>query len=564
MRLSTLHGTSRWHSARRGSAIVGSLTALLLVCSLGSAILALGMQSARRGRLDVLRTRALGLADAGAEKAVAYLRTVAPDGSNNGSWRTNGRTEVIDTRSDFTMIVTNGTGPNSGKVVVTSVGRVSDGELSIRRGVRLVLKISEEDISVWNNAIFGGVGQTGKSINGNVVIRGGVHLLGDGESFTDLDLDGKWDAEETFTDSNHNGTYDAGEAFVDTDGDGNRDTAEPFDDVNGNGSREPALTVTDLGSDLGGTSNIGNNYSGMSASLRSLLPNPPSATYQGETVDTLNAKLRVKHGRVNIQGSATVGDPDLTGGSPAVKEPMDGVYVSDGFVGSPGENGVYSDNGAKTQYELGDISGFPTLTSPVTKNGMYYSSYMNYLSAAGMHVAGPLTLQPGTAFSQTDGAGNLLMMDTQGNITINGIIYVNGDIRISRNGGNRDTPYSGRGTLVSTGNIYLSTNLIPAAPTFPTTQAMGFIARHRLELATQGGDSQLQLAGAFYAQEQVVSAKQNEIAGTFVSSYFSLLNVPRIYQVPLLTTNLPPGMPGSDSMIIKTVRVDSWREVNPP
>jgi hypothetical protein len=545
----------------RGSVLVSALTVLVLVFVLGSGILSLGMQSARRGRLDAMRTRALGLAEAGADKALAYLRTVAPDTTNDGSWRTTGLTEAIDGNSDYTMVVANGTGPNAGKVVVTSTGRVTEGESTIRRSVRVVVKLTEEDISIWNNAIFGGVGQTGKSINGNVVIRGGVHLLGDGEGYTDSDGDGHWDAKESYTDSNHNGAYTIGEPYTDTDHDGHRDDVEPFDDVNGNDTRDPALTVTDLSSELGGSSNIGNNYSGMSSSLRGLIPNPPTTAFQGETVQTLNAKLRVKHGRVNLQGTATVGDAQQTAGSPAVKEPMDGAYVSDGFTGNPGESAVYADNGTKAKYDLGDISAFPKLTSPVTKGGVYYTTYMNYLSAAGMHVTGPLTLKIGTAFSQSDGNGNVLMMDTAGNITIQGIVYVDGDIRVERDGGNRDTPYSGRGTLVSTGNIYLSTNIIPNAPTFPTTHAMGFIARHRLELATQGGDSQLQLAGAFYAQEQVVSAKQNEIAGTFVSSYYSMENVPHMYQVPLLTRNLPPGMPGSDPLVIKTVRVDSWREV---
>ena len=77
------------------------------------------------------------------------------------------------------------------------------------------------------------------------------------------------------------------------------------------------------------------------------------------------------------------------------------------------------------------------------------------------------------------------------------------------------------------------------------------------------GDSQLTMAGAFYAQEQVVSQKQNELAGTFVSSYYSMQNVPHMYQVPTLTDNLPPGMPGATPLWIVTTRVISWREIAP-
>ena len=71
----------------------------------------------------------------------------------------------------------------------------------------------------------------------------------------------------------------------------------------------------------------------------------------------------------------------------------------------------------------------------------------------------------------------------------------------------------------------------------------------------------MQLAGAYYAQENITSAKQNELAGTFVSSYFSMTNVPHMYQIPALVDHLPPGMPGNQIILIKTIRIDSWREV---
>jgi hypothetical protein len=551
--------------APRGSALIASITVLMAIFIVGSAILSMSMQAMRRGRYDSMRTLALALAEAGAEKAVYYLRTVAPDGTTTGKWRTAGLNETVSGQGDYTLVVQDGTGANAGKTVITSIGHTggsSTGES--RRAVRVVLKLDREDISIWNNAIFGGVGQSGKSINGNVVIRGSVHLLGDGEEFTDLDNDHHWDAGEPFTDTNHNGVYDLGEPYTDQDGDGHRDGREPFDDVNGNGTRDPALTVTDLSSEFGGSSNIGNNYTGMPSSLRNLIPNPPTIAFQGETVDTLNAKLRVKHGRVDINGAATVGDPQAPGGSPMVKETMDGSFVSDGFGGNQGANQVYADNGTSAGYDLKDVVHFPTLTAPTVKNGTSYSSYMGYLQAAGLNITGPITLKPGVAYGPvSDGRGNLLAVDTSGNITIRGIVYVTGDIRLDRNGGNKTMTYSGRGSLVSTGNVYISSSITPATPTFPTVHGLGVIARHRIELATQGGDSQLSLAGAFYAQEQIISAKQNELAGTFVTSYFSMSNVPHMYQVPSLPDNLPPGMPGSDHIWIKTIRTDSWREVSP-
>jgi Tfp pilus assembly protein PilX len=566
-------------SGRRGGALVTAMSGLLVLFISGSAILGLSLQAMRRGRLDDLRSRALALADAGVEQAIHYLRTTAPDGTTSGTWRTAGRTETIAGQGDYTMVVEDGTGENSGKIIITSTGRATnDGDsssvtttadtgvvpLELRRAVRVAIKLEREDISVWNNAIFGGVGQSGRSIQGNVRIRGSVHLLGDGEPFTDADGDQRWDSGESYTDSNRNGVYNLGEPYTDTDGDGHRDPREDWDDVNGNGTRDPALTVTDLSSDFSGDANIGNNYDGMPGELRAVLPDPPTTTHLGESVETLNAKLRVKHGRVDISGSATVGAVQATGGSPRIKETMDGTYVSDGFGGSKGSTQVYSDNGTSIGYKLGNLAEMPTLTEPTVQNGVSYSTYMDYLRTNGLVISGGLELKPGESYGPvSDGAGNYLAVDSAGNITIRGIVYVEGDVEIKRNGGSKSMTYSGRGTFVSTDSVSISCDMLPSSPTFPVNHALGVIARRKIELATGGGDSQLKLTGAFYAQEQIISQKQNELAGTFVTSYFSMQNVPHMYQVPVLPDNLPPGMPGAGRIWIKTIRVDSWREVRP-
>jgi hypothetical protein len=152
-------------------------------------------------------------------------------------------------------------------------------------------------------------------------------------------------------------------------------------------------------------------------------------------------------------------------------------------------------------------------------------------------------------------------VDVNGNIVCRGIIYVNGDFNINRDGGDREMRYVGRGTVVATNNISVNASCYPSSSSFPVNHAMGFIARRRIELGTGGGAANLKLAGAYYAQEQIVSQKQNELLGTFLSSYFSMQNVPHMYQIPSLPDYLPPGMPGSDRIWIKTVRLDSWREI---
>lgn len=76
---------------------------------------------------------------------------------------------------------------------------------------------------------------------------------------------------------------------------------------------------------------------------------------------------------------------------------------------------------------------------------------------------------------------------------------------------------------------------------------------------TGNGSAQLKMAGAFYAMGTIVSRKQNQIAGTFVGSYFDMgTNVPNIYQVPSLVYNMPPAMPGDNNIF--ALRTRSWRE----
>ena len=61
-------------------------------------------------------------------------------------------------------------------------------------------------------------------------------------------------------------------------------------------------------------------------------------------------------------------------------------------------------------------------------------------------------------------------------------------------------------------------------------------------------EAQIDVMGAFYAENQVIVQKQTDIIGTIVSNYFNMgTNVPAIFQVPELSSNLPPGMIGADA-----------------
>jgi hypothetical protein len=137
------------------------------------------------------------------------------------------------------------------------------------------------------------------------------------------------------------------------------------------------------------------------------------------------------------------------------------------------------------------------------------------------------------------------------------MVKVNGSLALDMD--NADLRYQGKGTMYATQDIYVGSNLLPAAGLqFPTQTVLGLVAGRNMGLATGAGDSQLSLAGAFYAQGTIVSKKQNQILGTFVANYFDMgTNVPNIYQVPALRKNLPPGMPGDQPYV--TLKIKSWR-----
>ncbi|MDI6829496.1 MAG: hypothetical protein QME62_13550, partial [Armatimonadota bacterium] len=420
------------------------------------------------------------------------------------------------------------------------------------------VRVKIRSVGVWDNAIFAGVGQSGKGINGNVDIRGSVHILGEGDPYSDLNGNGNWDSAESFTDSNGNGKYDAGEPFTDTDGNGIWSDAEPFQDSNLNGVYDPPLTVTDLASDISGDAYIGNNYAGMPVLLQSKIPPLVPEPVAGEMVYTLNAEVRVKHGRINISGSATVGSPNVFGNS--IKETIDGTYVSDGWGGTKGAASVYSDNGSNQRYDLGDRVSFPSLLDPYNDpdTGISYTTYADYLRSKALTV--PISKIDATVpqFSYSDGVNSISWNPTTKQLNISGIIRFSGDLDLSIKGG--VVNFSGKGTLFVENDIRVHGNVLPAG-IFPTTSALGCIAGRDIGFATGSGEAQLYAAGAWFAQRKIASAKQSQFAGTYVANYFDMgTNVPNIYQVPELSRNLPPGMPGGDDRIV-AAQVLSWRHL---
>ena len=543
--------------ADSGSALIVSLIVMFMIAMLGISYLTYASTNLMRADRDNRRLTAFYLADAGVEYQLAAISTeLEATGGDMTSSTLNSSSILNGLRPGATGTITvTADTASTGAIVSTATYR------GMTETIRVLVKL--KGFGIWDNAIFAGVGQSGRGINGNVDIRGSVHILGEGDPYTDLNGNGRRDLAEAYTDTNHNGKYDSGEPFVDTDGNRSWSPTEPYRDDNFNGQYDPPLTATDMASDLSGGANIGNNYTGIDSTWLSgnKIPALVRQDVNGETVDTLKSELRVKHGKVNISGSAQVGDNNVTGNT--TKETVDGTYVTDGYGGNKGTTSVYSDNGTTQGYDLGDKVSFPSLLEPYVdkKDGnKHYATYEDYLIAKSLTVTETSLITSSTSFTHTsaDGANSISWNKSTGVLTIKGIMRFPGNFDISENG--TTIKYAGKGTLFVQGNIYVHGNVMPNT-TFPTVDALGVVSKGSIELATGSGESQLQVMGAWFAQVKIASAKQSHFAGTYVANYFDMgTNVPKIFQIPKLSSNLPPGMPGSDSRIV-TARAPSWRHM---
>lgn len=366
----------------------------------------------------------------------------------------------------------------------------------VERTVQIKAKI--RNYGPWGAAIFAGSGASGSAINGNVDIRGSVLILGTG------------------------------------------------------------LTSENFAVDMGGSSNIGNNYEGIPDLLSSKIPASPATVFGEEAVYSLDTEVRVKRGKVGLTGNAKIGSPNLADND--YKETVDGVYIPDGYGGSQGADSVYSDNGTQNPYDLDDKVQFPSLSASYTDpdTGTEYSSYQAYLQSKALSISINNISNDTEDFELSDIKGNSISWTkSTGRLVANGIIYVTGDLDIGKK--NYGVTYSGKATLIATEDISIHADLLSNG-TFPTTDSLGLIAANDLNIATGSGESQVNAIGAFYAGGQIVSDKQNKIAGSFVSNYFNMGDqVPSIYQVPVLSNNLPPGMIGPTPVYIITT--SEWKEL---
>ncbi|MFC1709110.1 hypothetical protein ACFL2J_03500 [Candidatus Omnitrophota bacterium] len=376
---------------------------------------------------------------------------------------------------------------------VRSTARVADTEKTIQSYIKAA------NFNIWNNAIFAGAGASGAMINGNVDIRGSVHILG-----------------------NNLGPFDY--AF-----------------------------------DMSGSAIVGNNYEGISSDLLTRIPSCPTTVFNGETIEFLDATVRVKHGLAGLSGSGVLGGLDSVGDS--YKETLEGVYITDGYGGNQGAGNVYSDNGTEHAYDLEDAIEFPSLSDPYGG----YDTYMDYLRDNALVISDSAQLnelaniQPDSNFAYTDAGGKgSISMDGNGNLAIDGIVYIDngGDFNFKWVALSNTINYTGRGSVVATGDVNIKTNLYTSGNNSFPANVMGIMTPNDITFET----SQLEAMGAFFAEGVIKCTKQTNVAGAFVSNYFDMgSQVPAIYQIPALADNLPPGMISKESIwIIITV---AWQEL---
>jgi hypothetical protein len=504
--LSRLNKSLRILKNEKGSMLIISYFVIIILLGIGVTYMLASMNeslAAERERLSAVALSAVAfhIAEAGVERGLSDMRL---DFANGGSW-TDGTINGYPIANDgayhdfsYSPVVLNGGSYtvqcklDANGAWVKSVGTTSGATHTIEAYAKIV------DLSPWNNAIFAGAGASGSMINGNVDIRGSVHILGTG------------------------------------------------------------LNAGDLALNMGGTAQlVGNNYAGLSATLLAKVPALPTVVHNGETVTTLNGILRVKKGIVGVSGTATVGEPNITGNG--MKESVDAAYVTNGYGGNQGVNNVYSDNGTNNGYDLGDAVTFPSLNTAYPG----YASYKDYLkakalvisSAADLAKLNNITPTSSFAFSNTvGGVTNSITMDGNGNMTVSGIVYVdnNGSLNLNKAGSNKTINYTGKGSLLVTGNVGINVNLMTAGNASFPNNIVGIMTPNIIDF----NEANINVMGVFYAENKITAQKQTTIMGTIVSNYFDMgTNVPAIFQVPATLNSMPPGMIGTST---KWYSVVAW------
>lgn len=489
----------------RGVILPLTLMLTVILVLVGAELLLRGTNSSRLAERQRRTYQALDIAEAGLEQALYDLRQDFRTDTTSPAWNDGQiNTTVVNmgnTDSDgyyplntTPVVFNNGTYTVKLKNVTGNAKEIwirSTGIYNnISQTIQVYAKIKND--SIWNNVIFAGRGASGAMINGNVDINGSVHILGTG------------------------------------------------------------LQPTDYVCNLGGTADlIGNNYKSMAADLFSRIPPLATTVFNGETVTTLDAVLRVRTGIVGLSGSARVGEPDIPGNGK--KETVDAVYANNGFGGTQGTANVFSDNGWSNGYDMDETVTFPSLND--SYEGTTYQQYLRghaYVISNASDLAKFSNLTPTSGdFSYTSGTNSITKSGA--NLTINGLVYIDGGT-LNINGG--EITYTGNGSMLVTGDVTIDSDFVtPSGSVTYPNNIIGIMTPGTINIGTT---AQMKAMGLFYAENSVIMSKQTQVVGSLVSNYFNLGNqVPKIFHVPEQVNNLPEYMIGGNAGW--AIKIISWQ-----
>jgi hypothetical protein len=353
--------------------------------------------------------------------------------------------------------------------------------------------LKAKNMSPWNNAVFAGGNGSG-TLNGNVSICGSMYLLSEN------------------------------------------------------------LQPTDIALDVSGGAGIYNYYKDINGPLKNRIVPLPTVEYNGEPVETLNAQLYVRRGKVNLGGSSNIGESQVTLNSE--KEPLDYVYVADGINGI---NKVHADTIANSDPDIDFDNGFPEIDADFRADFIGLTNVISEVTHPVVYAA-LANINPNSNFSFDDGNGNRIFMNGTGELQIAGKIYVDGPVNFNADGAMKIIEYTGKGTIMTAASVGIDDCCLISKgdESFPAN-VLSIISEDDLDISLS--NPSYGIMGTFYAANTLSVSKQTQIVGSIGARNFDFgSNVPKIYSVPSLAANLPDGNIDGESEW--HITVGNWQVTN--
>ena len=311
---------------------------------------------------------------------------------------------------------------------------------------------------------------------------------------------------------------------------------------------------------LSGSSRVVNNYLGIDHASQGLgllatkLPALDGTDFNGETVQTLNAVLRLKDASIQMGGQSSVGEADNPGDG--YKETLDGFFTDAPPNGN--NNNINAD--ASGGFDLGEDVTFPSLYDPyVDENGTAYAAFEDYLDANAYSpgLGGDLIIDGETAsFAYVDplGKGSIAWNAATQVLTIDGVIKITGQAKIGKTGDwDPDdegggvigaVKYAGTGTIWATDKIEISTNLYPDGQYLEDGPDLDglvdgdltLVASSTIEIQSGWSDPNVRIIASLFAEQRIAVKEPANIAGTVTTAFFEGHGSDRInvWYVPML------------------------------